>query len=135
MSAFAGGSGSQNTLTGPTNAIVCPGANVTLTGTAGGPTPYSFKWSKNGALLSGKTTNTLTLSNVSSNDAGAYALILTGGHNSVTNSATLTVRTLVSVPPMTNLVRAIGANALFVPNPVGAGPFTYVWQKNGANLA
>src|ERR1041385_4707655 len=57
--AFAGGGGGQNTLTPLTNATVCPGANATFTTTPGGPTPYSFKWLKNGTIIPGKTTNTL----------------------------------------------------------------------------
>jgi uncharacterized protein YegL len=120
-----------NSLTPLTNLVVCPGETARFSTVASGPTPYNFQWYKNGAALSGKTTNSLTISNVVASDAGTYSVVLKGGYKSVTNNATLTVRTLVSVTPLPNLVRFVGGIAVFTPSVSGTGPFTYAWKKNG----
>ena len=120
-----------NSLTPLTNLVVCPGDTATFSAVASGPTPYQFQWRKNGVAMAGQTTNTLTLTNVTSADAATYSLKLTGGYDSVTNSATLTVRTNVTATPLTNLVRSVGASAVFSTVASGTAPFTYAWQKNG----
>ena len=60
--------------------------------TAAGAPPFSYQWRKNGADLtnggniSGATTNTLTLTNVSWLDAGGYSVVVSkGAGNSVTS--------------------------------------------------
>src|SRR5436190_19420674 len=85
----SGGGSTTNSLTPLTNLVVCAGGNATFSTTASGPTPYKFQWYKNTAALSGKTNSSLTLSNVGPADVAAYSVNLTGGKNSVTNSATL----------------------------------------------
>ena len=123
-----------NYLTPLTNAVVCPGDTVVFSTTASGPTPYKFNWYKDGAIVAGQTNNSLRLTNVSAASVGTYSVILKGGYNNVTNSATLSLKTPVSLSPLPNLVRSLGAQAVFNAVAAGTGPFTYVWQKNGAVL-
>ena len=123
-----------NYLTALTNLVVCPGATATFSTVASGPLPYKFEWWKNRVVIPGKTNSSLTLSNVTAADAATYSVKLTGGYDCVTNSATLTVRTNLSAIGPTNLVRSIGGSAVFSTTPVGYGPFTYAWSKDGALL-
>ena len=93
---MAYGASKNNSLTALTNLVVCPGASATLGTVASGQTPYRFQWYKNGTPIAGQTNNSLTLANVSAADAGTYSVTWSGGNNSATVSATLTVNTPVS---------------------------------------
>ena len=121
-----------NYLTPMTNLVVCPGDGACFSSVASGPLPYRFQWWKNGVLIPGQTNDILTLSNVTSADAATYSLKLTGGYDSVTNSATLTVRTNVTATPLSNLAKCPGSSAVFSTIASGTGPFGYEWEKNGA---
>ena len=74
------------------------GATVTFQVGATSSIPLSYQWRKNttnlvdGGNLSGARTNTLTLMNISGNDAGIYSVIVSNAIGSVTSSnAVLTV--------------------------------------------
>ena len=62
------------------------GSEITLEITAGGdPGDITYVWKKNGVIIPGETSNTLTLSNVTGNDIGQYECIpsnAVGSHNS-----------------------------------------------------
>jgi hypothetical protein len=84
--------------TQPTNLTVLAGGTVVFSATASGTVPLVYQWMNNGADLadapgiSGATTTNLILTNVSTNDAGNYALVVTNAYGSITSSvATLTV--------------------------------------------
>lgn len=86
-----------------TNAV---GGNVVFSATVTGTAPLSFHWRTNGvnlvnnAVVSGATTNTLTLTGISTTNAGNYTLVVTNAYGAITSSvATLTV---VVATPMTN---------------------------------
>ncbi len=53
---------------------VLAGASATFSVTATGGEPLSYQWSRDGVGMSGQTTRTLTLANVSSLDAAAYSV-------------------------------------------------------------
>ncbi|MGD0258717.1 MAG: VWA domain-containing protein, partial [Verrucomicrobiota bacterium] len=119
----------------PACATKCPGANVTFSVTAG-PVPLGYQWRKNGNPLAGATTSTYSITSVSSTDAGSYSVVVSNTAGTATSaSATLTVNTATSASPLTNLVRSVGANALFSTSASGTGPFSYVWDKGGTVLA
>ncbi|HWW75237.1 MAG TPA: immunoglobulin domain-containing protein, partial [Pyrinomonadaceae bacterium] len=62
--------------------------NVIATGTA----PLSYQWYKDGSLISGATSATLSLSNVQSGDAGGYSVVVSNPAGTATsNAAALTV--------------------------------------------
>ena len=62
------------------------GSNITLEITASGiPDDVTYVWKKNGVIIPGETSNTLTLSDVSGDDIGQYECIpinSVGSHNS-----------------------------------------------------
>jgi hypothetical protein len=82
---------------GPVNQTVCPGDGAVFSTVASGTGPYSYAWMKNGSALSGQTNSSLTLMNVSASDAATYSVIVSGAIGTVTNSATLTMNTPVTV--------------------------------------
>jgi uncharacterized protein YraI len=84
----------------PVNQFVGPGGNASFTVLASGTGPLGYRWQKNQANLSdgghysGSTTNTLTISNVDSNDAASYRCVVTNAYGGATSSpATLAVTT------------------------------------------
>lgn len=90
----------------------------------------------NGSTAAGSTTSKLTLSNTSSNDFGAYHVVITNLYGSVTSSvANLTL----AVPPQIlaqpdNVVVTNGQTANFSVSVSGSSPITYRWQRNGSSL-
>ena len=77
------------------------------------------------------------MSNVKTNDAGDYQVVITNAVGSITSAvATLTV---LQPPVITrqprNVVAAPGAAVSFSVAAKGLAPFAYQWQKNGAPLA
>ncbi len=78
-------------VNGPANLTGFVGSNVTFSVSATG-TALSYAWFRNGALLG--TGSTLPLSNLTTNDAGTYCVVVTGAlcGGPVTNCATLTIQ-------------------------------------------
>jgi hypothetical protein len=113
----------------------CVGGIAIFNVTASGTGPFAYVWFKDGTLLAGQTTNTLTISPVNITNEGVYSVVVAGAANSVTNSATLAVNTLVSATPLTNLTVVSGSSATFSTIASGSGPFSYLWSKDGASMA
>src|SRR5262249_928125 len=118
------------------------GANVTLTATAGGQSPLSYQWRCNGTNLapggniSGSTSNILTLSSVTSANAGNYMIVATntfGAGTSSVGTLTVTFPPSFSMPP-TNQAVVAGGSALLSATVNGASPLVYQWRQNGTNL-
>jgi hypothetical protein len=140
--------GSCNTVTNSASLIVnpaitatplinwtaCPGDNVVFTTLASGAGPFNFVWRKDGIMQFGGLTNTLTIPNITSANAGIYSIEISGACGSVTNSATLIVNTNVSATPLTSLVRCPGDGATFSTMASGTGPIHYLWRKDGILL-
>lgn len=80
-------------LTQPTNRINVPGTLATFSVSAAGSGPLIYKWLKNsvpltnGGNVSGATTSTLSLANVSTVDAANYSVTITNLAGSVTSAA------------------------------------------------
>ena len=82
----------------PTNLTVLAGGTATFGATASGTAPLVYHWMDNGTNLvngpgiSGAASTNLTLSSISTNSAGDYALLVANAYGSITSSvATLTV--------------------------------------------
>ena len=69
----------------PRKALVFEGAGHTFGVTASGSPPFSYQWSLNGKPLAEKTNSVLALSNVRSNDAGSYRVVVANAAASVTS--------------------------------------------------
>ena len=121
----------------PFSQTVGVGANPSFTVTAIGTGPFAYGLFFNGTnLVQSGTNNSLTLSSVSTNDAGSYTLVVTNAYGSVTSQvATLTVvlAPIIITQPM-NLTNVAGTTATFSITAGGIGPFSYQWQFNGSNL-
>jgi hypothetical protein len=72
--------------TQPASVTTNEDATVIFRVVAKGTTPF-FQWQKNGADLPDATDSTLTIANVTTNDAGNYTVVITNEVGSVTSSA------------------------------------------------
>jgi alpha-tubulin suppressor-like RCC1 family protein len=110
---------------------------------AGGTSPISYQWRKNGVDITGANAPMLKLPATALADAGSYSVAITNPVGSVTSAAaTLTVNassppTLVAptivTPPASATVNA-GNTASFAVAVTGSGPLAYQWRKNGSAI-
>lgn len=102
MYALSGGANTTpNTVTTPFIIIIHPqsqtvtvGTSVTFTVTAaGGTTPYTYQWQKNGVNIGGATSQSLTINPTSLGSAGTYDCVVTDANGQViqSNNANLVV--------------------------------------------
>lgn len=76
----------------PQSQSVMVGANVAFSVTAGGTTPLSYRWRKNGNTIPGAAAASYTLNNVVLTNEGAYSVVVTNLYGAITSAvATLTV--------------------------------------------
>ncbi len=121
----------------PTNMTVTQGNTATFTASASGTTPLNFQWLKNGIAISGATSNILTLSAVTTNDAANYSVLVTNIVGTIaSSSATLTVL----VPPViltqpTNVSVVVSNPASFTVTASGTATLFYQWLKNNAPIS
>jgi sugar lactone lactonase YvrE len=125
----------------PAAQLVAVGATVTLSATAGCADGVIFQWLKNGSpladggVVSGATNATLTLTGVSTNDAGDYAVTITGPVESVTSPA---AALRVTAPPVvvSSPVSRTVAQGATVSLSIGASgdSLAYRWFFNGIEM-
>ncbi len=126
---------SENTVaTSLTDIVLCPSQSATFTTTVSGTGPFGYVWKKDGVVLVGESTNTISIASVSAANAGSYTLEVTGVCNAVTNTATLTVNENVSATALSDVVVCENQPAAFTTTASGTGPFAYVWKKDGSVL-
>ena len=122
--------------TQPVSQTVMQGSNVVFSVAASGTAPFAYQWTFNGTNLAGATSSALSLSNVQTNNAGTYAVVVTNMAGSVTSSnVTLTVNVPVGITtqPVSQTVIQ-GSNVVFSVVASGTGPLGYQWTFNGTNL-
>jgi uncharacterized repeat protein (TIGR03803 family) len=109
---------------------------------ASGFLPLSYQWQKNGTNLvnggkvSGATTNSLSITSVSDNEAASYSVIVTNLLGSTTSSnATLTVidPPVITTQPLSRRV-LLGGSVSFNVSLSGTAPFSYQWRFNGSGI-
>ena len=156
--ASAGGVGGRGTLymlsgfapfiiTSPGSQTVSRGQTVTFSVSAGGSAILSFRWLLNSNHLadtfriSGVTTSTLTLSNVTATDAGTYTVLVQNSVGSITSSGAAlfvieppTVR--ITSPAPNSLLNApiITVKGVTTDN-VSVARVAYQWNGGGWQLA
>jgi hypothetical protein len=81
-------------LASPQPQVDIPGAAVAFSAVAAGSPPLNFQWRKNGVNISGATGSTLTVQNISTNDAANYDAVVSDElSNAVTTAAALSLTT------------------------------------------
>src|ERR1017187_162842 len=123
--------------TQPQSQAVVVDQNAMFSVTASGTAPFSYQWRFNGTALSGATSSALTLSNVQSNQAGGYTVVVTNAAGSVTSAvATLTVYVPAGIATQpSSQTTTQGLNVAFSVVPGGTAPFSYQWLLNGTFLS
>lgn len=122
--------------TQPQSQAMDNGNNVTFSAMATGTFPLSYQWSVNGTNLAGATNASLTLSQLSTNNAGYYYLTVTNALGAVTSAvAVLTVH----APPYIlgqpqSLQVLMGQPAQFSVSAMSQGGINYQWYFNGTAL-
>jgi N-acetylneuraminic acid mutarotase len=124
----------------PANVTVAAGGNASFTVAATASGTLSYQWRKNGTAISGATSSTLSLTNVSTTDAGSYDCVVTntvGGNMTSTTSsaATLTVVVTPTTPVVTIAAQATAGKTglLATTQDQGAGN-TYTWTLTNGTI-
>lgn len=122
--------------THPADQVVAVGGGASFTVGATGTGPLTYQWYKDGVVLAGQTSATLTLLNVQAADAGSYRVIVTGASGSVmSNAGILTVNVpgpSITTQPSDRIVTAPDSPTFTV---IASGTdLSYQWQKNGADI-
>lgn len=89
---IVGGLGAPYFASQPSSRHANQAGSITFRSLANGAAPLSYQWRLNGANLPNATSPSLTLVNLTSQDAGNYTVVVTNSFGSITSSvATLTV--------------------------------------------
>jgi hypothetical protein len=124
-------------ITQPQNQTATQGQSATFSVVASGTGPLGYQWYFNGTALSGDTSSALTLSNVQTNNAGTYTVVVSNVAGSVTSAAaTLTVNIPpgITTQPLSQ-TEAEGQNVRFSVVASGTAPLGYQWYVNGTALS
>jgi hypothetical protein len=122
--------------TQPQNLTVTQGQTASFSVVTSGTAPFSYQWYFNGTNVSGATNVTLTLTNVQTNNAGSYAVMVNNNWGSATSAvATLTVYVppTITSQPQSQTVMA-GQSTSFSVVAGGTGPLNYQWNFSGTPL-
>jgi hypothetical protein len=101
-----------------------------------GQAPFSYQWTFNSNPLPGQTNQSLTLNDVTTNQAGCYSIVISNAAATVTSAcANLTVLVppgIVQQPTETNVL----AGQTFTLSVIAAGtsPLAYQWMFQNGNL-
>lgn len=123
----------------PSNVTAIVGSSATLTVTFTGTPAPTFQWLKNGVALTGATSATLVLNNVTAADAGSYSITLTNSLGATTSAAaTLTVNAAPAAPAFTTppVAQTITAGGDVTLSVVVSGVPTpsLQWLRNGFGI-
>jgi hypothetical protein len=117
--------------TPPASQEVCAGGSAAFSVSATGSS-LTYQWRKAGVAIAGATASSYTISPVAATNAGSYDVVVTGNCGSTNSAAaTLTVDASTTASPLINQTANPGGTAVFTTTASGAGPFSYVWKKNG----
>ena len=120
-------------LEGPASQLFV-GDSLTLSVVADGLGPFSYRWLKGGAEITGQTGSSLALSNLQVADGGTYTVEV-GNANGVTSS-TVSFTVKGAPPEVTkqpdSISRFVGTSAAFTAKVTGSAPLTYQWYHGTA---
>ncbi|HVU32860.1 MAG TPA: immunoglobulin domain-containing protein [Opitutaceae bacterium] len=125
--------------TQPTSQSKFYGNTVSFTAAATGTGTISYQWRKDGVAISGGTSNTLTIANAQSSDAGTYTLVATDSVGSTSSlPAVLTlaggsVPYIISAPTSASV--SAGGSVTFTASAGGTPNPTVQWKKDGVAIS
>ena len=120
----------------PTNQAVLINDSVTFSVTASSGTTMWYQWFKNGNILLGASSSSLTFSPVQTGNEGVYSVKVSNIYGSVGSSnATLTVLAppQFTTPPQSQTVMQ-GRSAVFWVSTSGSMPMSYQWTLRGNSI-
>ena len=109
-----------------TNVVVVAGKTASFSVAATGTAPLTYQWKFNGANLALATNAALTLSNITTNQAGTYSVAVTNTAGSTNSTAKLTVYATAAAT-LASTAHAAGQYALIV---AGVPGYNYVVQAS-----
>ena len=123
----------------PTNQTVMVGSNAIFIVTANGIGLLSYQWQFNGANISGAVATNYGLTDITTNNAGNYTVVVSNVGGSVTSSVAVLTVLLPTPPPVITIqpdsqTVTVSSNVTFNITADGVGPLSYQWQFNGTNL-
>ena len=121
-------------ITHPISQFKAVGGNASLSVIATGTTPLSYQWYKDSIILTGATSNILTLNSVNNVNDGTYRCVVTNAFGNITsNNAVLTIGlapTIITHP--ISQIKTVGSSATLNVVAGGAVPLSYQWYKDSA---
>ncbi len=116
----------------PTSTIVCAGSgnSTTFSVTVSSTGTTTYQWKKNGTNISGATSSSYTINNITASDAGEYKVEITNSSGSVLSDPAY-LNTYISVQPE-NKSTCINTSISLNINAAGNSP-TYQWYSNTTN--
>ena len=109
-----------------TNNVVLAGKTVTLSIAATGTAPLQYQWKFNGANLASATNAALTLSGITTNQAGTYSVAVSNVAGSTNSTASL----VVYPTAVSSLASAAHAGGQFALTVTGVSGYQYVVQAS-----
>lgn len=108
------------------------GQSVTFELQVQGDAPFTYAWLKNGNVIEGEESSTLTINSVTEADAGAYSIRVTNAAGTVvSNQAQLTVLVLPQISKQPSSLRlATGTASQLSVQATGSAPLSYQWYQN-----
>jgi hypothetical protein len=128
----------------PVSQTVAVGTPVTMSASAYGTLPLSFRWRKNPGgitltnIILNQTNCLFTLAGAALTDGGAYNVAITNVAGASTPTPVTTNANLTVVLPPADQIVAPGSNATFSARVSGSStpsPLAYQWRFNGTNIA
>lgn len=106
------------------------GFDISLSVTAVGGQPLSYKWLRGTTPVSGQTASTLALKNVKASDSGDYVAVVSNTFGSATSSV-VSLTILAGPPILTSAPAPVsilpGGTAKFTSTAVGSSPISFQW--------
>ena len=119
----------------PQSYIGTVGGSAAFYVSATGQAPLSYYWKLNGTVV-GPNSAGYTLSNLATNQAGSYTVMVSNRIGTVTSTvATLAVKDPPRITATATMTVDEGSDITISPAYLGRAPMTYSWTKNGATMA
>lgn len=121
----------------PNSGTIARGQTANFTVTATGTAPLAYQWSKDGVVISGATSSTLTIPGAQPVNAGAYTVTVSNSANTVTSAAgVLAVNAPPTITAQPHSQTALaGSTVTFTVAATGTPAPSYQWRANGLTIA